>query len=89
MSLTVGFFGALIGTLYTALRGDKKSRIDESTERVADAAISSSTNKQSIPEPETPQVQPAFEFLQKVAAHNQFELTEHERDENWVTCKFE
>ena len=89
MSLTVGFFGALIGTLYTTLRGDKKSRIDESSERVADAAISSSTNKQSIPEPETPQVQPAFEFLQKVAAHNQFEVTEHERDENWVTCTFE
>lgn len=30
MSLTAGLLGALIGNLYTALRGDKKSRIDES-----------------------------------------------------------
>lgn len=89
MSLTVGMLGALIGSLITAFRDNKKSRIEESSERVADAAVSSSTNKQSVPGQETPQVQPAFEFLQKVAAHNQFEVTEHDRDENWVTCSFE
>lgn len=89
MSLTAGLFGALIGTLYTALRGDKKSRIVESSERVADAAVSTPTGPTPSQGTDCRKVQSAIAFLNEVASRNQFVVTEYERDEEWVTCGFE
>lgn len=88
MSFTAGAILGLAGALSSAIGGKKKSRIEESRERVADAAARASVDSQLAPEPETLHVQPAFEFLEEVASHRQFELGEFGRDENWVTCGF-
>ncbi len=34
-------------------------------------------------------VLPAFEFLRQVGKKNQFEVTEHERTEDWIECSFQ
>lgn len=89
MSLTAGILGSLIGTFYTMLRDKKESRIEESRERVADAAVSTPTGTTPSQGTDSRQVQSAIDFLNEVASRNQFVVTEYERDEEWVTCSFE
>lgn len=89
MSLTAGILASLAGTLITTLQGDKKSRIEESRERIADAAATAARTAPHTPEPETAEMRPAVDFLKEIAARHHFEVTEHERDEQWVTCSFE
>lgn len=90
MSFIYGISGFLIWVIIHFIREYRKSKIQESTDRIADDTVDTPVDVQpSTDVVKQPEQRSALVFLKEVAAHNQFVITELDRNEEWVTCAFE